>query len=330
MAEQILTQVEVDALLRGLSNGDIKTESDKHEEKDTGDVRLYDFANQEKIVRGKLPALEMINEKFSRSVRTPLFNLMRKSVDMSPENTKAVKYDEFLRNLQVPSSLNVFQLLPFRGQGVLAIDPSLVFLIVDSYFGGDGRFHTRIEGRDFTNVEQAVVKKVVDILFHELALVWKAVHPVEFKLLRSEMNPQFVNLVEPSEHVIISTFRMELEGTSSYFFICLPYSTIEPIKDKLLGTHRIDTSDVDLKWAEMLKDQFGGVPLSLAGEIGRAQISFMELLNLKPGDVIQLDRKTREFMDVHIEGIPKFLGRPGVMDNNYALKLIEAVKGERS
>ena len=330
MAEQILTQVEVDALLRGLSNGDIKTEADKFEEKETGEIKPYDFANQEKIIRGKLPGLEMINEKFSRSVRTPLFNLMRKSVDMSPESTKAVKYEEFLLNLQVPSSLNVFQLLPFRGQGVLAVDPSLVFIIVDSYFGGDGRFHTRIEGRDFTNVEQAVVKKVVDTIFSELAAVWKAVHPVEFKLLRTEMNPQFVNLVEPSEHVVISTFRMEIEGTSGNFFICLPYSTIEPIKDKLLGTQRIDASEVDIKWAEMLKEQFGGVPLGVTGEIGKAQISVMDLLNLKPGDVIQLDRKTKELLDVHVEGIPKFLGRPGVMDNNYAVKLIEAIKGERS
>ncbi|HBG46115.1 MAG TPA: flagellar motor switch protein FliM [Deltaproteobacteria bacterium] len=330
MAEQILTQVEVDALLRGLSNGDIKTEAERQEEGETGDVRSYDFANQEKVIRGKLPALEMINEKFSRAARIPLFNVMRKTVDISPDSTKTLKYEEFLRNLQVPSSLNVFQLMPFRGQGVLSIDPSLVFLIVDSYFGGDGRFHNRIEGRDFTNVEQAVVKKIVEVIFHEMCAVWKAVHPVEFKPLRSEMNPQFVNIVAPSEHVMVSTFRMEIEAISGNFFICIPYSTLEPIKDKLLGSHRIDSSEVDVKWTENLKSQFAGVTLALSGEIGRAEISITDLLSLKAGDVIQLDRKVKDLLDVHVEDLPKFLARPGVMDNNYALKMMESSNGERS
>src|SRR3990172_2560734 len=326
MAEQILTQVEVDALLRGLSNGDIKTEADKFEEKETGEIKPYDFANQEKIIRGKLPGLEMINEKFSRSVRTPLFNLMRKSVDMSPESTKAVKYEEFLLNLQVPSSLNVFQLLPFRGQGVLAVDPSLVFIIVDSYFGGDGRFHTRIEGRDFTNVEQAVVKKIGDVIFQEMNEVWKAVEPVDFRLTRSEMNPQLVNFIGHAEHVIISAFRMEIESASNSFFFCLPYSTIEPIRDKLLGTQRIDATEIDAKWTENLKDQFCGVALQLTSDIGKAEISVNDLVGLKVGDIIQLDRKAKDFLEVSIEGIPKLLARPGVMDSQYAVKVMDLIK----
>lgn len=329
MAEQILTQVEVDALLRGLSNGDIQTEQERAEGPDTGDVQPYDFANQEKVVRGKLPTLEMINEKFSRSLRASVFNLMRKSVDISPESMRTAKYEDFVRNLQVPSSLNVFQFVPFRGQGVLAIDPSLVFLIVDSYFGGDGRFQTRIEGRDFTNVEQAVIKKVVDIIFHEMTAVWKAVHPVDFKYMRTEMNPQFVNVVGASEHVILSAFRMEIESNAGNFTLCLPYNTIEPIKDKLLGTQRIDTSEVDARWFDNLREQFGYVPLAVSGEMGRAEISLSDLLSLRSGDVIQLNRKVKDLLEVEVEGMTKLLARPGVMDGNYALKVVDAAKGER-
>lgn len=326
MGEQILSQVEVDALLKGLSNGDIKTETDKIEDEYLGDVRVYDFSTQERLIRGKLPTLEMINEKFSRSMRSSVFNVLRKSVDVSPEGTKTMKYEEFLRNIQVPASLNVFQLPPLRGQGVLAIDPSLVFIIVDSYFGGDGRFHTRIEGRDFTNVEQAVVRKIVDVIFHEMSEIWKAVHPVDYKLLRSEMNPQFVNITGPAEHVVVSSFKMEIESVSNNFFFCIPYATLEPIRDKLLGTHRIDANEVDKRWSASLKEQFGAVPLSLWGEIGKAQIHVSELMNLKAGDIIQLDRKARDPLEVVIEGIPKFLAKPGMADNNYALKILEAIQ----
>ncbi|CAG1065550.1 Flagellar motor switch protein FliM [uncultured bacterium] len=326
MAEQILTQIEVDALLRGLSNGDIKTETERPVEEDYGDVKPYDFASQDRVVRGKFPALEMINEKFARSLRSSVFNLLRRSVDIFSEGTRTVKYEEFLRNLQVPSSLNIFQLYPFRGHGLLAIDPSLVFIIVDSYFGGDGRFHTRIEGRDFTNVEQAVVRKVVDVIFQEMNEVWKSVQPVDFRLTRSEMNPQFVNIIGHSEHVIISAFRMEIESASNSFFFCLPYSTIEPIRDKLLGTQRIDATEVDTKWTENLKEQFCGVSLQLGADIGKAEISVNDLMGLKVGDIIQLDRKAKEFLEVSIEGIPRLLAKPGVMDSQYAVKVMDLIR----
>ncbi len=324
MAEQILTQVEVDALLKGLSNGDIKTEAGRQEEK--GGIRPFDFSSQERTVRGRMPALEMINEKFCRSARGLLFNLLRKSVDISPEGVKAEKYEEFLRNLQVPSSLNVFQINGLRGQGVLALDPNLVFLIVDSYFGGDGRFHTRIEGRDFTNVEQAVVRKVVDIIFQEMNEIWRTVHQVEFKLVRSEMNPQFVNIMGHIEPVIVSTFKMDIESLSNKFILCIPFSSLEPIRDKLCGIQKVDFNEaVDRKWSASLLEQFGNVPLSVSGEMGEALISVSELLGLKAGDIIQLDRKIREPLTLSIEGIPKLVARPGVMDNNYALKIQSAI-----
>lgn len=324
MAEQILTQVEVDALLKGLSNGDIKTEGSRQEEK--GGVRAFDFASQERTIRGRMPTLEMINEKFCRSARGLLFNLLRKSVDISPEGVKAEKYEEFLRNLQVPSSLNVFQMDGLRGQGVLALDPNLVFLIVDSYFGGDGRFHTRIEGRDFTNVEQAVVRKVVDIIFQEMNEVWRTVHPVDFKLVRSEMNPQFVNIMGHIEPVIVSTFKMDIESLSNKFFFCIPFTSLEPIRDKLCGIQKVDFNEaVDRKWSASLLDQFCNVPLAISGEMGEARISVSELMNLKAGDIIQLDRKIREPLTMSIEGIPKLVARAGVMDNNYALKVQSAI-----
>ncbi|MBI5587530.1 MAG: flagellar motor switch protein FliM [Deltaproteobacteria bacterium] len=325
MTEQILSQVEVDALLKGLSNGDIKTEAEKEVEI-TDSVRPYDFSKQERAIRGKMPALEMINEKFSRSVRNAIFNVLRKTVDVNPEGIKTMKYEEFLRNIQVPSSLNIYQPSSLRGQGLLVIDPNLVFIIVDSYFGGDGRFHTRIEGRDFTNVEQAVVKRIVDVMLHEISDVWKPVHQVDFKLVRSEMNPQFVNIMPHGEPVVVSTFRMDIETGANKFFFCLPYSSLEPIKEKIYGTHKVDPDSSDNKWSVNLKNQFGGVPLAVSGEIGKAKINVSELVNLKAGDIIQLDRKARDPLVVDVEGIHKFLAAPGVQDKNYALQILSAFK----
>lgn len=325
MAEQILTQVEVDALLKGLSNGDIKTEADRVDE-DKNEVRAYDFSSRERAVRGRIPTLEMLNEKFSRSARSSIFNLLRKSVDIAPDGVKVMKYEEFIRNLQVPSSLNVFQLYPLRGSGLLAIDPNLVFMIVDSYFGGDGRFQTRIEGRDFTNVEQAVVKKVVEVIFTEMKEIWKPVHPLDFRLIRSEMNPQFLNIIGHSEYVVVSTFRMDLESISNKFFMCIPYTSLEPIKDKLYGTQQVDSTDMDKKWSANLKEQFGTISVDFAAEVGTANIYVSELVNLKAGDIIQLNRKIKDPLEISIEGIPKFLGTPGVIDNHYSIKIHSAIK----
>lgn len=328
MAEQILSQVEVDALLKGLSDGEIETET-ASQDVDYGEVRPYDFANQEKTYRGNMPTLEMINEKFSRAAGGPIFNLLRKSVDVTPAGLKTMKYEEFIRNLQMPSSLNIFALAPLRGNGLLVLDPNLVFLLVDSYFGGDGRFHTRIEGRDFTNVEQGVIRKIVEVLFHELSEIWKAVHPVEFSLLRTEMNPQFVNITGHTEPVVVSTFEMEIESTRNKFFYCMPYVSLAPIRDKLHGTQKADFSGSDDRWSENLSDQFMHIPLELTGEVGTASIKVSELLNLKEGDVIQLGSRVKTPLTVSIEGVPKLTASPGLIDNNYALKILSAISGRR-
>lgn len=328
MAEQILSQVEVDALLKGLTNGDIETEPE-NQDMDYDEVKPYDFANQEKSYRGNMPTLEMINEKFSRAASGPIFNLLRKSVDVTPCGLKTIRYEEFIRSLHMPSSLNIFGLAPLRGNGLLVLDPNLVFLIIDSYFGGDGRFHTRIEGRDFTNVEQGVIRKVVDVFFHELGEIWKAVHPVEFSAIRTEMNPQFVNITGHSDPVVVSSFEMEIESTRNKFHYCIPYVALAPIRDKLHGTQKADFSGSDDKWSENLSEQFMNVPVELTGEVGTASIKVSELLNLKQGDVIQLNSRIKTPLTVSIEGVPKLTASPGLIDNNYALKILSAIKARR-
>lgn len=323
MSEQILSQVEVDALLKGLSNGDIKTEGKKAEKVEG--VRPYDFINQERVIRSKMPALEMVNTKFSRDLRGSVFNFLRKTVDVAQEGIESMKYEDFLTNLHVPTSLNVFQLTPLRGQGLLILEPNLVFYLVDSYFGGTGRFHTRIEGRDFTKVEQMVIKKLVELIFKDLKKNWEPVYPIEFTHVRSEMNPQFVNIIGHNELVVVSTFRLEIEAATEKFYLCLPYSAIEPIKDILFGMVSTEAREVDAQWKKSLVERFNNVPVDIATELGRADISVAQLLNLSEGDVIQLDTRVKEPLQVLVEGVPKFLAKPGVFETNYALEVLGVI-----
>jgi flagellar motor switch protein FliM len=325
MAEQILSQVEVDALLKGLSDGEIPTGPDKAAP--TGDVVPYDFEHQTRTIKGKMPTLEMINEKFCRNIRNPLFGLLRKTIDVVPDGIETMQYGDFLQNLQVPASLNVFQMPPLRGYALLSISSDLAFVLVDHYFGGDCRFHARIEGRDFTNVEQAVIKKVVEIAFKEMDDVWHSVYPVQHKFVRSEMNPQFVNIVSSSEVVVVCSFKMEVESSTESFAFCIPYSVLEPIKDKLYGVHQGEVDAIDKSWSENLKYQINQVPLTISVEIGSAEISVSDVLNLKVGDVIQLNDKVKEPIRMLVENKDKYWGRAGVSDNNYALQIISVING---
>lgn len=232
MADNFLSQEEVDALLKGV-NGDADEASTP--EDNTG-VRTYNLATQERIVRGRMPTLEIINERFARLLRVGLFNYIRRSAEVSVGSVRVSKYSEFIRNLVVPTNLNLVHMKPLRGTALIVFDPGLVFLLVDNLFGGDGRFHTRVEGRDFTQTEQRIILRILDIVFDSYAKSWEPVYPVEFEYIRSEMNTQFANIATPNEVVVSSTFTIELGSVSGQIHICMPYSMIEPIRDTLTSS----------------------------------------------------------------------------------------------
>ncbi len=331
MQEQILDQNEVDALLQGLSGGLIESNSEDAGAADG--VVPYDFTKQERSVRGRMPGLEMVNEKFCNRARSPLTNIIRKSVEITSEGIESVKYEEFVRNLILPTSLNVFTLPPLKGYGILVMDPGLVYLIVDNYFGGSGRFYTRIEGREFTQVEQSVIRKIVDVILKTFSEAWQTLCDVEFKFEKSEMNPHFVNVIEGVEVMMVSSFKMDIESApadkKNTFYFCIPYLSVESIKEKLYGRLGGAAVEVDENWSERLRHHIERVPLHVASEVGEATIKLSELLNLKTGDVIVLEKKIDEPFEFRIEGSPRFRGRPGISSNNYALEIQSVInKGE--
>ncbi|MEN3277305.1 MAG: flagellar motor switch protein FliM [Massilia sp.] len=315
MADNFLSQEEVDALLRGV-NGD---QDESIAPEDTSGVRTYNLATQERIVRGRMPTLEIINERFARLLRIGLFNFLRRSAEVSVGSVRVSKYSEFIRNLVVPTNLNLIHMKPLRGTALMVFDPGLVFLLVDNLFGGDGRFHTRVEGRDFTQTEQRIIMRILDVVFDAYTKSWEPVYPIEFEYVRSEMNTQFANIATPNEVVVSSTFTIELGPVSGQIHFCMPYSMIEPIRDALTSSIQGEALEVDKRWIRLMTQQIQVAEVELVAELGHGKANFDDILNMKVGDVIPIT--VPEAIQATVDGVPVMECSYGVFNGQYALKV---------
>ena len=266
MNQQILSQDEVDALLQGITGESQKLEQ---EEAPSGGIRSYDLSSQERIVRGRMPTMEIINERFARNIRIGLFNFIRKSPEIAIGSIKVQKYSAFLREIVVPTNFNIVSVRPLRGSGLIVCDPTLVFAVIDALFGGAGKYHTRIEGRDFSATELRIITRLVDVITSEYKKAWHGIYPVELEYQRSEMQPQFANIATPSEIVVATSFTLEIGDTSGTIHFCIPYSTLEPIRDVLYSTMQGDSNEPDRRWVNLLKNQIQDAEVELVAELAR-------------------------------------------------------------
>lgn len=315
MAESFLSQEEVDALLKGVTG-----ETDEASSNETAEnIRPYNLATQERIVRGRMPTLEMIHERFARQLRIGLFNFLRKTTEISVGPIKIMKYSEFIRNLVVPTNLNLVQIKPFRGTALIVIEPSLVFLFVDNLFGGDGRFHSRVEGREFTQTEQRIILRILDIVYETYEKSWEPIHPVKFEYVRSEMNTQFANVATPNEVVVSTTFNIDLGSAAGAMHFCIPYSMIEPVRDVLTSSMQGEALEVDKRWIRLLTQQIQTAEVELKVDIGTCQSTLREIMNMKVGDIIPM--AVPPTVQAKIDGVPVLDCTYGTLNGNYALKV---------
>ncbi|MCS7202891.1 MAG: flagellar motor switch protein FliM [Thermodesulfovibrio sp.] len=317
MADEILSQEEIDALLRGIEEGEVETEK---AEAPSG-VRSYDFTSQEKIVRGKMPSLDIINERLARNFRIALSADLRKIVEVVNVNVNITKFYDFLRSVPFPSSLNIIKLEPLRGFSLVVFDAPMIFTLVEFYFGGSGKGYYKPEGREFTPIEQRIINKVTMMFLESMEEAWKPIFPVKPQYIRSEMNPQFVTIVTPVDVVIEVEFKLEIETRECKIMVCIPYSSVEPIKEKLYSAFLADRDDIDLKWVSRLKVQLKETPVQIEAVLGKAKIDFKTLIELKVGDVIALEKRVDEEMEVLVEGVKKFRGKLGTYKGSYAIKI---------
>jgi flagellar motor switch protein FliM len=316
MNQQILSQDEVDALLQGITG-----ESQKLEQEETSaeGIRNYDLSSQERIVRGRMPTMEVINERFARNIRIGLFNFIRKSPEVSIGGIKVQKFSAFLREIVVPTNFNIVNVKPLRGNGLIVCDPSLVFAVIDALFGGTGKYHTRIEGRDFSPTELRVILRLVEVITAEFKKAWIGIYPMELEYQRSEMQPQFANIATPSEIVVATNFTLEIGDTTGSVHFCIPYSTLEPIRDVLYSTIQGDSAEPDRRWINLLKTQIQSAEVDLVAELATAPATVGQLLAFKPGDFIELDLDP--MIQVKVDGVPVLDCHYGTSNNRYALKV---------
>ncbi|HEY9237195.1 MAG TPA: flagellar motor switch protein FliM [Burkholderiaceae bacterium] len=316
MNQQILSQDEVDALLQGITGESQKLEQ---ETVDDGAVRNYDLASQERIVRGRMPTMEIINERFARNIRIGLFNFIRKSPEISIGSIKVQKYSAFLREIVVPTNFNIVSVRPLRGSGLIVCDPTLVFAVIDALFGGAGKYHTRIEGRDFSPTEQRIISRLVEVIVAEYKKAWTGIYPLELDYQRSEMQPQFANIATPSEIVVATSFTLEIGDTSGTIHFCIPYATLEPIRDVLYSTIQGDAAEPDRRWVNLMKQQIQSAQVELIAELAQAPATVEQLLSLKAGDFIELD--LHQAIQAKVAGVPVFDCHYGTSNGKYALKV---------
>lgn len=320
--QDLLSQDEIDALLHGVDEGDIEPEDDI----DPSGVKAYDLTSNDRIVRGRMPTLEMINERFARYTRISMFNFLRRSADVASGGVQIMKFGEYVHTLYVPTSLNLVKMRPLRGTALFILDAKLVFKLVDNFFGGDGR-HAKIEGREFTPTEVRVVQLVLSQVFSDMIEAWGPVMKLEFEYVGSEVNPAMANIVSPSEVVVVSTFHIELDGGGGDLHLTIPYSMIEPIREVLDAGVQSDVDDVDERWQQSLREDIMDARVPVHGTLVEREITLREVAALQPGDIIPVDLP-EEFV-LQANGVPVFRGKMGISNENLAVKIIDQVKQRR-
>ncbi|WP_245611817.1 flagellar motor switch protein FliM [Nevskia soli] len=318
--QDLLSQDEIDALLHGVNSGEV----DVAPPPAPGEARGYDFTSQDRIIRGRMPTLEMINERFARLFRIGLFNMMRRTPELTVIGMELQKFNEYTHSLYVPTSLSLIRIKPLRGTALFVFEPKLVFAVVENFFGGDGRYATKIEGREFTPTEMRVIQLLIRQAFVDLREAWSPVMPLEFEYMQSEVNPHFANIVAPSEIVVVSKFRIELDGGGGDLHVTMPYSMIEPIREQLDAGVQSDRADKDERWSTALREQIKDAEVDLETELARTSISLRKLMSLKPGDIIPINMP--KTIDLCVDGLPLFRGSFGVNNGHNAVRITEVVR----
>ncbi len=336
---QILTQSEVDALLSAVADGNVDSSAaaapgggftpsanDNVGAVNWGgpsesEITPYDLTNQDRVIRGRMPTLDIIYERFIRLYRISLSNSLRKIASISIISTDLLKFGEFVNTLPIPSCMGIMRFEALRGPALLVFESKLAYALVDSYFGGTDRPYAKIEGKEFTRIELSIMRKVMDLAIKDLEDAWAPIHQTNISFVRTEVNPQFVGVVPPSDVIISTTFEVELENASGTIALVIPYSTIEPIKGKLNSSFQTESDRVDKEWVRKLEEHIHNTEANLVVNLGTAEITVGDLVNLNVGDIIPLSQDADGELELLIEGTPKFKCFFGVSRGNRAIQL---------
>ncbi|AXB32097.1 flagellar motor switch protein FliM [Vibrio campbellii] len=317
----LLSQDEIDALLHGVDDVD---DVDEPMDADDESAVSFDFSSQDRIVRGRMPTLELINERFARHMRISLFNMLRKTAEVSINGVQMMKFGEYQNTLYVPTSLNMVRFRPLKGTALITMEARLVFILVENFFGGDGRFHAKIEGREFTPTERRIIQLLLKIVFEDYKEAWSPVMGVEFEYLDSEVNPSMANIVSPTEVIVVSSFHIEVDGGGGDFHVVMPYSMVEPIRELLDAGVQSDKMETDVRWSSALREEIMDCPVNFRVNLLEKDISLRDLMELQPGDVIPIEMP--EHATMFIEDLPTYRVKMGRSEDKMAVQISEEIE----
>jgi len=318
----LLSQDEIDALLHGVDSVDDEGEEDLNTSDES--AVSFDFSSQDRIVRGRMPTLELINERFARHMRISLFNMLRKTAEVSINGVQMMKFGEYQNTLYVPTSLNMVRFRPLKGTALITMEARLVFILVENFFGGDGRYHARIEGREFTPTERRVTQLLLKIVFGDYKEAWSPVMGVEFEYLDSEVNPSMANIVSPTEVIVVSSFHIEVDGGGGDFHVVMPYSMVEPIRELLDAGVQSDKMETDVRWSSALREEIMDVPVNFRVNLLEKDIALRDLMELQAGDIIPIEMPKNATM--FVEELPTYRVKMGRSGDNMAVQISEEIK----
>ena len=321
----VLSQEEVDALLQGVASDDVAGEKDDEEEYDPEEIVSFDLTAQDRIIRGRMPTLEIIHDRFVRLFRLTLSNALRRVVDINVRSTELIKFGEFIKTLPVPTSMNLFRMTPLRGNAMMVFETRLVFTLVEMFFGGGGDAETKTETRDFTEIESRMIKRVIISGLEDLQTSWRPVFPAQVNYVRSEVNPQFVSIVPHSEIVVVVTFDIEIGRAPMSIIVCVPYSMIEPIRTRLNAGFQSEQDEKDNTWSNRFKQNLQKVDVELIAKLGEMNISVRDFLNLQKNDVLYLEHETKTPISIEVNGVKKFTGFQGAYKGHKAINIDELI-----
>jgi flagellar motor switch protein FliM len=320
--DKILSQEEVDALLQGVQSGEIETEPKKTE---IEGVRAYDFLKEGQIIPARLHGLEIITDKFTKNFRNSISSSIMKFVDINTRGIDIMRFGEFMNTIPLPSSINIVKIEPLKGYILIIIDASMIFAFIEYFFGGNGGGRVKIEGRQFTPIEQKIIKKLVSIALTDFVNAWNTITPINAEHVGSEMNPRFVTIASPTEYVVKIEIITEMEGSKGKIFLCIPYSVIEPIKDKLSANIHSATVSVDEECLKQIQSIIMDSSVEVVVEIGDLELTISDLLALEAGNIVMLNRSIADELIVKVEGVPKFKCLPGLRKGYQAIKITETI-----
>ncbi len=326
--EQVLSQAEIDALLGGISEGDIQTETPPEElqpevQKEVAD---FDFIRFTKGKKEKLPALEFIYDRFSKSFRSALSLFMEREVEVGPAPIQYIEYNEFIKTLPLPTNMNIVVTENLNGFFIVIFDAKLIFSVLETVFGSATISAPRIEGREFTKIEFNVIKKLIDLVSAEMEKAWEPVYGIHCKYSRSEINPNYITMVATEETVSLNEFSIEIGDITSWMKICMPYGVLESIKGYLISTPSREDMEMRGRWFASIRQQVMEVPIEARAVLGRKKMSLHEFAKLGVDNVIMVDRYVNDDIDVEIHKKTKFRGKMGIFRGSKAVKIDEIVQ----